>query len=224
MNLGEAAIAFVVFLFSLTIHEAAHAWTSEKFGDDTGRWLGRVSLNPAVHIDPFGTILFPLISLVTTGTIFFGWAKPVPVDPSRWKDHFWGNIAVSGAGPASNLILAFIAGALFKLFLVTGLWINLAHAGLDKPIGFLLEFMVMLNIGLAVFNMLPIPPLDGSHILSSLLSVVSPTLMETYEGLRDYGMFILIIAMVTGILKIICLPVFRLVQLGLGYVLGLPMG
>ncbi|MBI4747138.1 MAG: site-2 protease family protein [Acidobacteria bacterium] len=221
MNLGEAAIAFVVFLFSLTIHEAAHAWTSEKFGDDTGRWMGRVSLNPAVHIDLFGTILFPLMTLLTAGTIYFGWAKPVPVNPSRWRDHFWGNIAVSGAGPASNLILAFIAGALFKILLMTGLWTNLAGAGLQEPIGFLLRFMIMLNIGLAVFNMIPIPPLDGSHILSSLLSVISPTLMDAYEGLREYGFVILLIGIVTGLLNMICAPVFKIVTLGLVFLLGL---
>jgi Zn-dependent protease len=119
--IGDLILWFVVFLFSLSFHEAAHAWTSERFGDDTGRLQGRISLNPLAHIDLVGTILFPLLGFLRIGGFFFfGWAKPVETNPLRWRNKDLANISVSAAGPISNMILAAIAFILLKTMLATG--------------------------------------------------------------------------------------------------------
>ncbi|MFQ3639713.1 MAG: site-2 protease family protein, partial [Chloracidobacterium sp.] len=211
-------------LFSLCVHEFAHAWTSERFGDDTGRYQGRITLDPRAHIDPIGSILFPLIGLLGGGFIF-GWAKPVEVNPSRWKNKVIANIAVSAAGPLSNLLLALGAAVVIKLLIVSG-GVGRADAlslftgreltdpqalfGLAEPLLIFLRMMIIINLLLAIFNMIPIPPLDGSHILSSILSVVSVPLMEAYESLRPYGFFIILIAAFTGLLSMIYLPLMRI--------------
>lgn len=208
-NIGEIAIWFVAFLFSLSFHELAHAWTSEKFGDDTGRYQGRITMDPRSHIDPVGTIVLPLISAIYHIPLF-GWAKPVEVNPTRWKNKVLANIAVSAAGPAANLALAGGSVLIIKLLMVSGA-LNLTSAAtavqgkqidslslLEGLVTFLWT-MIVVNIVLAAFNMLPIPPLDGSHILSSLLSVISPKLMEMYESLRPFGFTILIIFSITGL-------------------------
>ncbi len=208
-NIGEIAIWFVAFLFSLSFHELAHAWTSEKFGDDTGRYQGRITMDPRSHIDPVGTIVLPLISAIYHIPLF-GWAKPVEVNPTRWKNKVLANIAVSAAGPAANLALAGSSVLIIKLLMVSGA-LNLTSAAtavrgsqidslslLEGLVTFLWT-MIVVNIVLAAFNMLPIPPLDGSHILSSLLSVISPKWMEMYESLRPFGFTILLIFSMTGL-------------------------
>lgn len=199
INLGDIILSFVVFFFSLTLHEVGHAWTSEKFGDPTSRYLGRISLNPLVHIDPIGTILLPLIGAIS-GFPVIGWAKPVPVNPLLWRDKTLANIAVSAAGPLANVLIALVSLGIIKFLINQGIFLyvgvlNFIPADpslLMEAIQKLLFFALISNIGLAIFNMLPIPPLDGSHILSSILSFVSPSLMETYESLRDYGGMLLI--------------------------------
>ncbi len=223
IHLGNVVLGFVAFLFSLCVHEFAHAWTTERFGDDTGRYQGRITLDPRAHIDPIGSILFPLLGLIGGGFIF-GWAKPVEVNPNRWKNKVVANIVVSAAGPISNLLLALGAVLLLKLLVVTGgigrgdvlgmfsgreLADPQALLGLAEPVLIFLRMMIIINLLLAVFNMLPIPPLDGSHILSSLLSVVSVPLMEAYESLRPYGFFIIILASLTGLLSQIYLPLMK---------------
>lgn len=231
IHLGNVILGFVAFLFSLCVHEFAHAWTTERFGDDTGRYQGRITLDPRAHIDPIGSIVFPLIGLLTGGFIF-GWAKPVEVNPNRWKNKVVANIVVSAAGPISNLLLALGATLIVKLLMVGGsvsrsdvfgffAGAALTNAGalfgFAEPILTFLWMMIVINLLLAVFNMLPIPPLDGSHILSSLLSVVSTPLMEAYESLRPYGFLIIIAASVTGLLGLIYRPV-------VGTFLGLLVG
>ncbi len=217
---GNVVLWFVAFLLSLTIHEFAHAWTSEKFGDDTGRYTGRVSLNPLVHIDPVGTVIFPLMGLFY-GWSIPGWAKPVPVNPDKWHDKVIANIAVSAAGPISNLLLALGAGLSLKVMLMANVAQFARHPGsFVEGITWFLVQMFELNVILAAFNFLPIPPLDGSHILSSILSVVSPPLMEAYERLRDYGFIILMVLSVSGLLSYLFLPVRDVVRTGLFYVIG----
>lgn len=206
---GSIAIFFVVFLFSLSFHEAAHAWTAERFGDSTGRLMGRVTLNPVPHIDVFGTILFPLIGIVSGG-LMFGWAKPVPVDTSQMSDRKLGDICTSAAGPISNLLLAFIFFMGLKVLISnTGLAAMLGN--LIDPVGELLQRGLQLNIVLMIFNLLPIPPLDGSHVLQNLLP---DGLAEAYEHIRPYGFFLLIALLMTGVLGKIISPV-----LGFVYVL-----
>jgi Zn-dependent protease len=202
IDIGLIIIQFVVFIFSLTLHEVGHAWTSEKFGDPTGRYLGRISLNPVVHIDPIGTILLPLMGMIFNLPLF-GWAKPVPVDPRYWRDHVKANIAVSAAGPLANLIIAAVAILIFKAWRFS----QLDFGQFNDPTELILFSAIYINVILAVFNMLPIPPLDGSHILSSLLSVYSPDLAESYEGLRPYGFIILIVLLNIGVLRIIYAPI-----------------
>jgi Zn-dependent protease len=206
IDIGEIILYFVVFLFSLSFHEAAHAWTSERFGDETGRWLGRVSLNPIVHIDVFGTIIFPLIGLVSGG-MMFGWAKPVPVDPTRWRNKRMANILVSAAGPLSNFLLATLSFIALKVLLETG---TLGSAGgLWEPITKMLGIGLSLNILLAVFNLFPIPPLDGSHVLEEMLP---PNAASAYEQLKPYG-FILILGLVfLGVFSAVYNPIIGFVQ------------
>jgi Zn-dependent protease len=181
---------FAVLLLSLTVHEAAHAWSADRLGDATARRLGRLSLNPAVHIDPIGTIAFPLISLFT-GLPLIGWAKPVPVNTRalypNWRQKF---MLVAAAGPASNLVLAVIAAVLVRVVPV-------------GPVSAAFETAVSLNVLLAVFNMVPVPPLDGGNVLSGLLT---GSMAETFDQLRPYGFLILYGLMLSGILWTIVSP------------------
>ena len=181
---------FALLLLSLTVHEAAHAWSADRLGDATARRLGRLSLNPAVHIDPIGTIVFPLISLIT-GLPLIGWAKPVPVNTRalypNWRQKF---MLVAAAGPASNVVLAVIAAALVRV----------VPAG---PVSAAFETAVYLNVLLAVFNMVPVPPLDGGNVLSGLLT---GSMADTFDKLRPYGFLILYGLMLSGVLWIVVSP------------------
>ena len=148
-----------MLLFSLSVHESAHAWTALKEGDPTAQERGRISLNPLVHIDIIGTVVMPLL-MIFTGVPLLGWAKPCPVDPRNFKNVRRGQIIVSGAGPVSNLILAllFTAGPFVALRVIP-------EPSPTHPVLLLLMTGVQLNVILAIFNMVPLPPLDGSHIL-----------------------------------------------------------
>jgi Zn-dependent protease len=200
-NIDFAAlfIAFVVLLFSLTVHEAAHAVTADRLGDPTARLLGRVSLNPAVHVDPIGTILFPLIAMLTHVPVL-GWAKPVPVNITRLRGHWKRKyMIIAAAGPASNLVIALIASVLLHVVPVSSQFEEAALA----PLGALLREAVVLNVLLAVFNMVPVPPLDGGNVLAGVLR---GPVAEAYDGLRPYGFMILYGLMFTGILTMIISP------------------
>ena len=221
--IGDLILWFVVFLFSLSFHEAAHAWTSERFGDDTGRLQGRISLNPMAHIDPIGTILFPLLGFMRIGGFFFfGWAKPVETNPLRWRNKDLANISVSAAGPISNMILAFIAFIILKMMLATG---NYEYAGLLRgpfdlvtpvpgtpewmlPVGTLVSSLLLTNVSLALFNLIPIPPLDGSHVLYTLLP---DSMKDTYSHLSRYGFLLLIALSALGVFGSIIRPVMGFV-------------
>jgi Zn-dependent protease len=199
INFVEVFIIFLVLLFSLTVHEAAHALTADRLGDPTARLLGRVSLNPAVHIDPIGTIVFPLIAIITSLPVL-GWAKPVPVNVTRLRGHWKRKyMLIAAAGPASNLVLAVIASILLHVIPVSG---RLAEAALG-PLGAVLREAVYLNVLLAVFNMVPVPPLDGGNVLAGLLRGPAA---DMYDRLRPYGFIILYGLMFTGILTMIILP------------------
>ena len=193
----QLLIGFSVLLLSLTVHEAAHAWSADWLGDDTARRLGRVSLNPAVHIDPIGTLLFPLIAMVTNFPII-GWAKPVPVNTrnlgGHWKRKF---MAIAAAGPASNVVMAVIAAIGVRL-------IGFENAG--APLFLFLLMMVSINILLAVFNMLPVPPLDGGNVLSGLLHGRAS---EVFDSLRPYGFLILYGLIFTGVFERLIIPVYE---------------
>lgn len=220
---GDILLWFVVFLFSLSFHEAAHAWTSLRYGDDTGKLQGRITLNPLPHIDPFGTVLFPLVGMMAGG-MMFGWAKPVMTNPLLWRDKKKANIMVSAAGPISNFILMTIAFILIKVLLVTNVMqLNFFNTGGPfniivpsaaesssylLPISTILSVFLTLNILLGIFNLLPIPPLDGSHVLESLLP---PALAEGYEQIRPYGFLLLIALMYLGVFQYIINPVSQFI-------------
>ena len=204
----------LVLVFSLTVHEAAHAWTADKLGDPTARMLGRVSLNPIVHIDPIGTILLPLIAAVS-GAPLLGWAKPVPVRTRGLKNVRRDFLLIAAAGPASNLALAF-AGAILWHGLRSMVSADGSVGSIDPngPIIYLLDRFILLNLILAVFNMIPVPPLDGGNVLASLLP---PALSYKFEQVRPYGIFVLYALLLTGALSTIIRPplgfLVRLLQL-----------
>ncbi len=205
-DIGQSLIIFAVLLFSLTVHEMAHAVTADWLGDPTARRLGRISLNPAVHIDPVGTIMLPLLGLVAGGFVF-GWAKPVPVNPANLKNHRQDFLVIAAAGPASNIIMAIGASMLLGL-VPGGLGASEGMAGVMATFGFA---MVQLNLLLAVFNMLPIPPLDGGNVLAGILP---EAVAASYDRLvRPYGFVILIVLMATGWL-------YRLIGPPLSFLMG----
>ena len=191
INFAQLFIAFSVLLFSLTVHEMAHAWTADRLGDPTARRLGRVSLNPLVHADPVGTVLFPLLAMIGNLPLI-GWAKPVPVDVARLRRDRRDFVLVAAAGPASNLVMAFVAAALLS----TATASSVAQGGtnLPAPLVSFLALAVRLNVLLAVFNMLPIPPLDGGNVLSGLLP---RPLSSQFDRLRPYGFFLLYALLLT---------------------------
>jgi Zn-dependent protease len=184
-------------LIALTIHEAAHAWTAERLGDPTARILGRVSLNPIVHIDPIGTILLPLLAAYS-GLPIIGWAKPVPVDVRRLRRGRQDFMLVAAAGPISNLLQAVAAAAAYRV--VT------AGAGGQGLLASLLAAVVIINLLLAFFNLIPVPPLDGGNVLAGLLPESAEPL---FAVLRQYGFIVLYALMLTGVLNAIITPPTR---------------
>lgn len=202
-SIGQFILYMVALIFSLSVHESAHAWASNQFGDDLARLQGRISLNPAVHVDPIGTLLFPAIAFFT-GAPLIGWAKPTPVNPLRWRNKRVANFWVSAAGAISNFIIAFIAGIALRLLHTVGITHGLSLPPDASTIATgafeLLVTFFVLNVALGVFNLLPIPPLDGSKVLASVL----PESFESgFEALEKFGFILLFIAIFTGVLGVI---------------------
>jgi Zn-dependent protease len=203
--------SLIVLVFSLSVHEAAHAWTASRLGDQTARDLGRISLNPLVHIDPIGTLVLPILAFVT-GAPLIGWAKPVPVRTRGLKNVRRDLILIATAGPASNLVLAVIAAIVLR-FLPESPNAESVNAlgGLDfvSPVGYLMLQAAKLNLLLAIFNILPIPPLDGGNVLANLL----PTrLAYHFEQLRPYGFIVLYALVLTGLYSAIVRPPYLFLQ------------
>lgn len=162
----EILYQIIAFVFAICVHESAHAWTANKCGDPTARMLGRISLNPIKHVDPIGTVLVPLIGMLS-GIGFIGWAKPTPVDPRNLRHPVRDDILTSVAGPVSNILLGVVAVAvLFVLARVAG---NAGPNSIAQPIALLCGAFISVNILLAAFNLIPIPPLDGSHVVRHML-------------------------------------------------------
>ncbi len=212
----------VVLLFAISAHEAAHAWMSYKFGDDTARLLGRITLNPIAHTDPIGTLLIPIAGFVLShmggaaaAIPLIGWGKPTPVNPLRWRNKNVANVMVSIAGILANLTIAIISLIIIKALQYSRLFEpGAALSGLEEPVSLLLFRALLLNVGLAFFNLLPIPPLDGSKVL---WTVLPDSMKPALEALDRFGFIILLLIMQTGFLNIIFAPVGRL----LGFLLAL---
>ncbi len=205
-DLSSLIIPVVVLLLSLTVHEAAHALSADILGDSTARRLGRVSLNPVVHIDPIGTLLFPLIAMVSNLPLI-GWAKPVPVNPGNLHPH-WARkyMLIAAAGPASNLVRAVIGAIGLHLIGFGG-----GSSPATAEIFNFLRVLVVLNVLLAVFNMIPVPPLDGGNVLAGLLTGQAA---EFLNRIRPYGIFILYGLLLSGILWQIVDPIqFAILQM-----------
>jgi Zn-dependent protease len=197
IDFQQLLVAFSVLIASLTFHEAAHAWTANRLGDPTARMLGRLSLNPAVHVDVIGTIVFPLLAMLS-GIPLLGWAKPVPVDMRNLRHPRRDFAVVAAAGPISNVILAAAGSVVFRLLPAEsgGLLVN----GL--------ELFILLNVMLAVFNMIPVPPLDGGNVL---MGILPESMGAAIDKLRPWGFLLLYALMLSGLLSAIMFPVQRAV-------------
>jgi len=202
----------VVLLLAISAHEAAHAWMSYKFGDDTARLLGRITLNPVAHTDPIGTLLIPIVGFIFAagGGAFplIGWGKPTPVNPLRWRNKDVANVMVSIAGILANLIIAVIAFAIFKFLLMSGM-IDLMSGSTQEPVILFLDNLLIMNISLAVFNLLPFPPLDGSKVLETFLPA---SMQPALEFLERYGYFLLILLIYMGVFGAIIRPIINFVH------------
>jgi Zn-dependent protease len=187
MDIGYIIIVIVIIIFSMTLHEAMHAFVGYWLGDDTAKKQGRLTLNPIKHIDPFLTILLPLI-LAISGLPIFGGAKPVPFNPDRVKGDEWGAALIAAAGPLTNLLIAFIA---FGIGVVTGI---ISEDGIQATIfGTIIITAINVNLGFFIFNMLPIPPLDGSRVLYALAPEFVRRVMEQIERYGIILVFVLVL-------------------------------
>jgi Zn-dependent protease len=200
--LEEIIPVAIILILSLSFHEAAHAWTADRLGDPTARMLGRLTLNPIAHIDWIGTVLFPLIAM-STGAPIIGWAKPVPVNMKNLRHPRRDFAVVAVAGPISNLILAVVGAAV--LMVIPGGATAMASG---TSVASFLVLAVVVNVLLAVFNMIPVPPLDGGNVLAGLVPEQSALVIDR---VRPYGILVLYALMFTGILTVITRPVQRFI-------------
>jgi Zn-dependent protease len=206
----ELTFEMIAFLFAISVHESAHAWTASRCGDPTARMLGRVSLNPIRHIDPIGTVLLPLVAALT-GFKVIGWAKPTPVDPRNFRNPVMDDILTSVAGPVSNFIVATAALLLlggFSLSSQTGRAIvgdllnGLTSNSPLFPFAKLLFELMLINIILAIFNLIPVPPLDGSHVIRHFMS---DTVRRAYDSIGIFGLLALVY-LAPGFLRALMTP------------------
>ena len=208
--IAQLVIYMVVLIFAISAHEAAHAWMSNKFGDDTARMLGRVTLNPLAHTDPIGTLLIPIAGFIlghmggaAAAIPLIGWGKPTPVNPLRWRNKDLANVMVSGAGIMANLTIGIVTLIVIKVIQLTGIGSSIPES-LVSPIEMFLSFSLLMNVSLAIFNLLPFPPLDGSKILETFLPSSFQPILRVME---QYGFMILMALMYIGFFSAIFSPV-----------------
>ena len=177
-----------ILIMSIVIHEISHGFMAERFGDKTARYAGRLTLNPLKHLDPFGSVILPALLVLSHSPILFGWARPVPYNPDNLSDRKWGTVAVAAAGVLANFFIALIFGTILR-FIPD---LNLSES-MSESLRFITTIIVITNLGLGIFNLIPIPPLDGSKILFSLLPVSFYSFIEFME---QYSLVLLLLFIV----------------------------
>ena len=207
------AIAIIPTLFAIVVHEVAHGWVAKQHGDNTAYMLGRLTLNPIKHIDPVGTILVPLLMIAFLG-FAFGWAKPVPIDWRNLRNPRRDMVLVAAAGPLSNLLMAIGWGLLAKLAEFLPGSLNMVAL----PIIYMGLFGIFINVILMVFNLIPIPPLDGGRVAVGLLP---PSMAQGLSRLEPYGLLIIVALLATGILWNFIAPVVQVVMQFINLITGL---
>jgi Zn-dependent protease len=205
----QILIAALPILVAITFHEVSHGFVAYRLGDPTAKMLGRLTLNPIAHIDIFGTILLPLIVVISTnGQFVFGYAKPVPINPMNFKNPRQGMAISAAAGPVTNIILAFVSMVLLKLIIMPLAAVSPESVAdtVLRPLAMIFTSSVVINVVLASFNMIPIPPLDGGRVLAGLLPT---THANTFDRIEPYGFIIVIVLIYTGIAGKIIMPFIK---------------
>jgi Zn-dependent protease len=205
------SIEFLPFIAAVVFRECGRAWMARRLGDPTAEQQGRISLNPLVHLDPIGTLIFPLLHLLTGMNLFFGWAKPVPIEPRKFKNYRKGVFWVSVAGVGTNFFLAFSSAI---LFCALSTWLPRTFY-FYEPLVSMAYIAVGLNYALGVFHLIPLPPLDGSKILQSFLSHEATL---KYESIAPYSFFILMALLFSGVLSLLSRPIHFLTENTLNFV------
>ncbi|MGE4234614.1 MAG: site-2 protease family protein [Bacteriovoracia bacterium] len=203
-------LQLVPFIMAIVVHEVAHAFIAKRHGDDTAQRLGRLTLNPVPHIDPIGTLAFPIFNMLTGMNLLFGWAKPVPINYSKIRPYRRALFLVSIAGPAANVICGIIAAGFlvgFSAFISPKFY-------LYEPLQGMAFAAVSINYALAVFNMIPLPPLDGSKMVEAFLSYEAT---KKYESLANYSFFILLALLWSGALNILAIPITAMSNLSISF-------
>ncbi len=218
-GLQDLSIQFVPFMMAVVFHEFAHGYMANRYGDTTARDAGRLTLNPAPHVDVLGTLILPILMMVSGVSFLFGWARPVPINPSRFKNYRAGLFWVSFAGPGMNFLMALVSGAAFAAIRT---WMPETFY-LHEPLVSMAIASVTVNYALAIFNLIPLPPLDGSKMIQSFLSYDAT---RKYEAISQYSFFILMGLMWTGSLSVLGYPIVFLRNLtlyGMTLLFGSPL-
>ena len=223
-TIREVILVLVPMILCLSVHEYAHAQSAQWLGDDTARLKGRMTLNPISHIDIFGTLLLPILFVVSNSNFFFGWAKPVPVNPMRFTRLIRGQrvtmrtgmMLTAAAGPASNLVFGLVSGVILKIVLMAGI--------MSEPVLVILLRMMVINYALAVFNMIPLPPLDGSKVLAGFVPREWTRYFDYLEQNTLLAFVILIALLRTGILSKVMGPIIFALIGATDAILGLGTG
>ena len=194
-QLANIVAIWMCLVVLLSFHEYAHAWMAHKCGDDTARMMGRMTINPIVHIDPIGTVFLPLMMLsLNPGFVLFGWAKPVPVNPANLTNRKRDDILISMAGPAMNVILAIVILAILRVA------IEMPEGISGSAVVAQLEMIAFISMFLCLFNLIPVPPLDGSHVMRHVVGMTE----ETYRNIARFGFIIVLVVInIPGVLSFI---------------------